>query len=599
MKVKYMYTLLILLGTMLFVWSPPTQAQIDGHNYTVQWADNNGDVIVNALYNAVAGDTASDGTRADMDRVYILLKGGVYWNTEHMQNNGYTLRLVGEDPDPNDQYGFPAILQLVTRTDGSADSKILVGSGGVYFKNIYVIGSDDKGVQSNYYQPIEFSANNLRCVFDNCIFERANFAITAWQGSKNNTIIFTNCKWYNLVERPITQQWTGRGISIWADQDTVIVENCTMDNVGFTALQLEGGAAKYLRFNHNTIINLGRGIISAPWLREAYFANNLFINPFFDGEGYADYNPVSNPSRYGYYTGFFSFSTIPSGYGTDLARRILFANNAAFLAQSFKDAWADTIRIQPFTSVATDSFFTYYSPTNADHPGQMVIKDTTWLSGLPNFTNYDTTNYPQMIQFIQDIRAGITPAPQWMQDLTVIGTDTIWTAPQWPLVQNFAYTDANLLTAGTDGLPLGDLNWFPSQKADFETNKDQYIKQIEGMSGGRINDDVVWEGQAEDGTLADGATVVPYTGPSWYTLAAGTNIEWAFNSTYAGLFDVTMKARADGANIGFDFVLNGHTIVDAARGWGQFVVWTGPDDPQTFWSGKSTSRVLRSIIRYC
>jgi hypothetical protein len=50
-----------------------------------------------------------------------------------------------------------------------------------------------------------------------------------------------------------------------------------------------------------------------------------------------------------------------------------------------------------------------------------------------------------------------------------------------------------------------------------------------------------------------------------------------------------INARPDGANIGFDFVLNGVNIVDAARGWGQFVFWTGPEDPQTFWSGKSTS----------
>ncbi len=529
MKLKYMCTVIMLLALAVVVWSPQTKAQINGHYYTVQWADNNGDVIPNALYDAVTGDTATDGTRLDPDRIYVLLKGGVYQNTEHIQNNGYALRLMGQTPDPNDQYGFPAIIQLVTRTDGSFDTHILLGYGDVYMKNVYIIGSDEKGVQANYYQPIEFESTGSRCVFDSCIFERSNFAITAWQGASNDEIYFTNCKWYNLVERPITQQWTGRAVSIWADQDTVVIENCTVDNVGFTVLQIEGGAAKYVRFNHNTIINLGRIINSAPWLRTAYFANNLFINPFFDGEGYVDYNPKGNPSRYNYNTGFFSFSTLPAKYGPDLGRRIVFANSAAYLAQTFKNAWADTVRIQPYTNATTDSFFTYYSPSDPDHPGQMVIKDTMWLNTYPNFTKFDTSNYPNMVQFIEKIRAGITPAPQWMQDLAVSGTDTIWTAPQWPNAQDFSYTDANLKTAGTDGMPLGDLNWFPMLKSQWEANKAQYIKGIEGIPGGQVVLTVDTTAEAESGTVGGNAAVQTPGGFASYEFQTAGDIIWSFD----------------------------------------------------------------------
>ena len=311
---------------------------------------------------------------------------------------------MGQTPDPADPLnGNPAVLQMITRLDGSANGKILTGYGDIYFKNIYVIGADDHGVQT-YYQPIEIEANNLHCVFDGCYFERSNYAITAWNG-KNNDIKFTNCKWLNLVERPITQQWTGRGITCWADQDSVIIENCTFQNVGMCAVQIEGGSAKYLRFVHNTLINVGRSIhsTSGNWWRDAYFANNLLINTFFDGEGWGDYSPQAAPSRTTVFTGLMAISHLPDSYGPDLGRRIVFAKTASFLAHTFKKEWADTVRIQPYFNSVTDSFFTTFNVSNG---GSMYAKDTTWLTKMPSFTNYDTSNYANMIKFIGGWLAG-------------------------------------------------------------------------------------------------------------------------------------------------------------------------------------------------
>jgi hypothetical protein len=571
MKLKYMCSIFMLLAVAFFVWSPQIRAQISGDNYTVQWQDNSGNVIPNALYNAVTGDTNTDGTRKDPNRVYILLAGGVYWNTEHIQNNGYALRIEGQTPDPSNPNKFPATIQIVQRSDGSEDTHILLGYGDVYMKNVYIIGSDNLGVQTNY-QPIEFESNNATVRFDSCYFERSNFAITAWQGASGDNITFTNCKWYNLVERPITQQWTGRAVSIWADQDSVIIENCTVDNVGFTVLQIEGGAAKYIRFVHNTIINLGRGLTSAPWIREAYFADNLFINPFFDGEGYVDYNPVGNPSRYNYNTGFFSFSSLPSSYGPDLGRKIVFANNAAFLAQTFKNAWDDTVRIQPFCNATTDSFFNVYSPANG---GTMVIKDTTWLTKVPSFTKYDTTNYGNMIAFIETIRKGITPAPQWMQDLYVDPStgDTIWTAPQWPLVQNFAYSDVNLLTAGVEGNPLGDLNWFPTQLADWNAKHDQYVQTIQNVAPKPIQLTVDTTAEAEGGTVGGTAKVGTTPGLLYYDQNGGAGyILWTFTANATGQFDTRWLVNETGrGQSGPDLAIDGQQFVDKAHGWGQFV----------------------------
>jgi hypothetical protein len=98
------------------------------------------------------GDTNANGTRADLDRIYQLKKGGVYWNTEHFVNqqngNTFALRFVGETPDPTDIYGNPPTLQMVARPDASVDGHILTGNGDVYMKNLYIIASDQSGVQT-------------------------------------------------------------------------------------------------------------------------------------------------------------------------------------------------------------------------------------------------------------------------------------------------------------------------------------------------------------------------------------------------------------------------------------------------------------------
>jgi|WetSurMetagenome_2_1015567.scaffolds.fasta_scaffold06192_2 hypothetical protein len=591
MKFKY---LLLLLATLVFLFGSATKI-IAQDEMIVEWDDGSGNIVQDALYNAVMGDTIAGGVRANLNRVYVLKTGGYYWNYQTISNN-FPLRIVGQTPGSTFET-HPAVVQMVTDiVGGGAPGKMITCSSDLTLKNLYLIGQDELGT-GGYYQPIEINAANKRFVFDNCVFERSDFSMIAWAGGHDNDITITNCTFRNLIERHPTQQWTGRGLSVWTDADSIIIENNTFFNVNMCAIQIENGAANYVRFNHNTLVDIGRAMSSTSnvWWREAYFANCLYVNVYWHGDGACDYRADYQPGRdpRAYYTGIFPVNPMPSRYGTDIGRRILFTNSAAYLDNFFTSRYADTVRVQPFTNTVTDSFFTTYSPTNG---GQMLIQDTTWLSANPNFTA--NPNTPAQLQAMYDhitasrgyqyYQSGVQALPYYYA-LPVVSGDTLWAEPSWPLPENFTYSDANMLTAGTDGLPLGDLNWFQTQKADFELNKDAYIAAIENMPGGRIVEDVVFEDQAENGTLGGTAAVVPFTGESWYTLTGGSNIEWTFNSSYNGPVDLKLRARPDGSNIGFDFILNGGNFVDAARGWGQFVFWTGPEDPQTFWTGKSTS----------
>ena len=76
MKFKYF---LILSVIIVFGLSVSTTAQ--SNTMTVEWHDAQGNLIVDALYNAVMGDTITGGARANENRIYQLKRGGYYWNT--------------------------------------------------------------------------------------------------------------------------------------------------------------------------------------------------------------------------------------------------------------------------------------------------------------------------------------------------------------------------------------------------------------------------------------------------------------------------------------------------------------------------------------
>lgn len=541
----------------LVVFLPVQQVNAQASNeLIVQWANPDGTVKTDALRDAIANDV-----NRPANRVYKLLKGGFYWLTEEIKNDGWPLRIVGEEPGWS-MYDSPAFIQMVARADGSVGGRMITGGGDITLKNVYIVGADGNGVQT-YYQPIQIDASNSRFIFDNVILERSNFALIAFT-AKNNDIFFTNCKFRNLIGQPSTQQWEGRGISIWADQDTVVVENCTFFNVGMTALQIEGGAANYLRFNHNTLVNLGRAVNTGNWFKQAYFANNLIVNGFWHGEGFADYSLIRNPSRDPRATtsGMFSIGALPTKYGPEEGRRIVFAKAAAWRDPAFAAFYGDTIRAQPFANPVTKlDFLQKYE--------NMVVKDTMWLSVKPDIQTYPADIINSMIQNIKDLRAGSTPATPYFWKLP---TDPY--QPSWPLPENFYYTNNQLLTYGTNNMPLGDLNWFPIKKAEWETIKAKDIADIEALAGRVVVLNVVDTKEAEAGTLSGGAAVKELSGFAYFKMDGGGWIQWDFDLASAGQYDLNVWTHMrNNSQRGQRIIVNGVSIHDPF-GWGEYI-WGG------------------------
>jgi len=537
----------------------------------VEW--HNGDFIPipDALRNTIAVDTL----RPD-DRIYKLERGGLYYLREEIQNNGFHLRLIG-DPNPpseGEDFGF-AVIQLASEENGEQNGRILTAGGDVTFKNVWFSGQDDQGRRSAYL-PIRINAPGARIVIDNSIFERTNFAMFGFD-SGNNKVYITNSIFRNHTNS--SQQWEGRGIRFEAGADTLVMENNTFLNFGHTIIQSEATPLSYFRFVHNTVVNVGRTLNTGSQWIEAYIANNLNMNYYWHGEGSADY---SGDRDYPY-TGYFTVSPLNPAFGLDLSSRIVYTNNGHFRDPDFTAYYADSIRAQPIINSETDSMFTTFNVQEglgSMHYGNNFEADPgiTSYTVAPDGGDYPATSISldnlvnEMIANMQGLRQN-QPSPwnDWTWDPGRDPSFYLGAGFVWPLPENFAYTNTDYLTGGTNGLPLGDLRWQdPSLMADWIANSESYIDDIEALAGAVIELTVVGNQEAEDGTLGGSASTVAFDGFAYLNFESSGFIEWTFEATaIATDLNVTTNMNGNGVR-GQRVIVNGVSIKDCLN-YGEYI----------------------------
>lgn len=567
MKLRHLCCLFALVVGLFVLLTGQARSQSE---LVVQWRDAVADTIItDALYNAVVNDASRPA-----DRVYRLLKGGYYENTKTITNTGYTLRIVGDLATSNPD-SFPPIIYM-RRVGGAGVPRILSVQNNLTLANVWITGSDDIGTQSSY-QPIQVDGSGYKIIVDHCYFDRSNFAPIAFQGGANNVIYYTNNHFRNMLERPPTQKYAGRAISIWANQDTVIFENNTVFLAGFCAFQMESGAIKYLRFNHNTLVNIGRNVFVGGWWRTARFANNLFINPWWQGEDLSDLTASGRDPR-AYNSGFFGIGPLPSSYGPEQGRSILFTHSAAYRDPQFQPGalYGDSIHAQPYVNRVTKEDYLDKFPDNDQ------ISDTSWIAKPgPDFT-YPDSLIPKMWANVNALRAGSATVPTYFYELAWLAGQEIYTMPKWPLPERFDYaTPANILTAGTDGLPLGDLNWFPTQKATFLANYQAYaVDGLEALAPKPPTFAVDSTIEAEKGTLSGTATILTFQGFSWFEMKGGGFMQWDFTVPSAidsNSLKLVVRTRSGSVDRGEHFYLNGTELVNYPSKWGEYHWWCNPN----------------------
>jgi hypothetical protein len=156
-----------------------------------------------------------------------------------------------------------------------------------------------------------------------------------------------------------------------------------------------------------------------------------------------------------------------------------FSNNSYFWPKKLTDfykAYNDTVKTKDSVDMpnGTKAFLTrkLYLPTWISQYAQWTIDSLYRPKGVsltvannqntdPGFVTGVAGHIDSLIAYVWKICAG------QLDNRWAYPNNTLY-PPTWPLPENLAYTNTGLQSAGTDGFALGDLNWFPTQKAAWK-----------------------------------------------------------------------------------------------------------------------------------
>jgi len=409
--------------------------------------------------------------------VYVLAKGETYWINGPIISDGWHLNLVGEPVDIRAEQ--PATVRPTLLGDGTIPNFTFDASGDLTLKNLNVLSVGPQGTRQQQFVA-QVKTDDVTVTIDNCIFEGNNeFGI--YVTGLYPDVFLTNSIFRN--NQNLTQYYNGRGVWTTQPTDTVEILNCTFVNSGAYVFTDTDHTTQFLRFEHNTVVN----ILNTPFFlhqqTNSVISNNLFFNADFLGQsdleflgGWDDFD--------GQLSAIISVDTLNAtadsvmdatsgGDFTEADRSVAVRNNAYFWEQDFVDFWnsADSLHGPVWMNDRTQAMFA----DDASYPN--LVAENNVNTGV-TFTQSPGTKTDQLTQ-IHALREPNGPETLYWVIGGTLG------AQSWPLPENLSYSDATLETMADGGFPVGDLNWFGlvDEWEDFLTSVDEPNELADVPSG--------------------------------------------------------------------------------------------------------------------
>ncbi len=438
------------------------------------------------LFEIISGDTTSTGLRKDPNRVYVLYEDGpvdtVYYldNTITM-NQFYNLNIVGEI---NPVTGHPPVIEPIVNADNTTpDPFIACDTGNVSLDGVYLLGErpDSVAITSTLISSTgNYTTIRLNhCIVDN--FYGGNTNLTYHEGVYDNLYV-TNCEFRNVQ----SYMWA-KGALYWemtkGPVDTLWYENNTFFSVNGSYFG-SNWYAEYIRFDHNTCF-LGSG----PPMKVQQAVNEDIENNIFYGLiAHAGDMTQDTTNQFGGkvdYPNIVVLDTLgaltqPPFNLTEADRHVNVMNNVYCWPSALVNFWTsynDTTHDPLTPPVFMDSTTQYLF---AHEPGGSHLVAANNDSVNPGFSSTLTTpaladlvKYEELIWSNNDASDYFwTQLPTYPGNLFA-GVPKNWAQTQgYPVPENLTYSDKALLTAGTDGKPLGDLNWYPTATPVYQIHSD-------------------------------------------------------------------------------------------------------------------------------
>lgn len=488
------YTLFILAAMVLIVTFTTVSAQ-----------STTDTVFIPGSQSLQISDIINADTVVTTHRVYVLDRGAIYYIDRAFEINRSCKFIAQGDTSLR-----PPVIAPAIRADDTSEEwyfKLIQTGINVELNDLYLLSMRSDGQTLGWSRAIHIGANNISLKLRRVVFDAWTEAGIRVDGANFVKLDVQDCHFRNLIHS--TAYFGGQPFLSGGGPDhpdTTIFKNNTFFACNSYIFTVRG-LGPYNLFEHNTIVY---GAVNPFITRQA---ENLYLN---NNIMYAAHAWGGDPEQV-IGSWFFNYpDTISSGllqirremtyngYETigpeafnDTALGLIFdpnqwtfvaENNAYFFTdelEQFYSDWNDTVSVFDSVEVITgpkqylkrtlsmpvwinglgeEVLNTVTNPASPDYSPNVSV--TNNQEADPGFTNAGVLGHlDSLIAYVRRIASRTLDNP-WHYELNF--------PPKWPIPETFRYTNAALMTAGTDGLPLGDLNWFPELKpTDVKQTSDQ------------------------------------------------------------------------------------------------------------------------------
>jgi hypothetical protein len=437
-----------------------------------------------ALVNAINRDSLDNAT-VPAGRVYQLKKGGYYWLSQTINSPWTrTLRIEGPSLGPLVKLGATDQLPIICGfVNGSTvfNGGMLLIRNVVSLKNLMALPAAGDGSQGWAF--MDFGQPNTALKMDNVLMEHNRWIMAESNNYAGNSLYFTNCYFVNMSGEPCRRNG-GVYDNVSNPTDTISIENCTH-------VMAQGSMYKFRNFpiakgffNHNTFVDCVGSIFETLGYQVNFtVTNNLFVNS--NAQGYQPGEDVGEADGDRLATGIVNVDTLPSNITVAPAdRKILVDRNGVYW-----DSRLDNIVtfLNAHSVIGSDDkVFRFWRAQNIlmndrtkglfdDNTNYPKLTEGNWIqAGDPSFTsptNLMTTGVDKIVEFADSAASNSNTfaLAKWRTagNLADAAHPENWIYPDWPVPVDLSYSNTTYLTGALSGLPVGDLNWFPTQKASW------------------------------------------------------------------------------------------------------------------------------------
>ena len=421
-------------------------------------------------------------------RIYQLKAGEWYQLNGMVENVGYHLQIIGQESAVKG--GIPATLQTGTDAGGATFAQMFDAKGDITIKNVYLVNADLNGVFGNVF--MINSATNARTIIDRCIIDPVGGSGVALYGANSKTY-FTN----NLCNRQGHQLNPNDGFMFITDNtsgagfDSILVQNNTFVCMGTGLHSAAFGLYKnnFSKWDHNTFVEQKSQIDWSIFENEYYWTNNLMFDmqtqpwsPTWQPMPGADKN---QPKPCLIYADTILGETLPS-------KRVQFVEYNMHYRNPKFYTMLNELNVQgKIDGKIPINYMSLMYPVDSSS----VSRESEMFNNRGSFPYWKAGNntaevdpqwadariYTMSDKFVEWTRPAtkllamgyaanqIPAVSSWTQFFWDPDGD-VSNNLTWP-VFNGVYRNPALLIGSIEGLPLGDLNWYPDAKALWTKNK--------------------------------------------------------------------------------------------------------------------------------